>query len=122
MGLGCLLGSLRGDVWWEGMSDQTPPPHDSENTAPEITTRSQIVAHIAGSVIGGGLAALTILVIVPWVENLSNISEGIAMLLSFSILLNICFVAVLILVIRSKRRQNRNLPTSIGSITPPISG
>ena len=101
-----------------GVSDHNPPPHASESTGSKITMRVRI---------GIGILIYCLIVlhrrlVVPWTENLFDVSEATAMLLSTSIALNVCFVIVLIGVITSRRRQNQNSSKSTGSVIPPISG
>lgn len=89
-----------------GMSDQNPPPHTSENTAPEITTRTRI-----GIGIGiGGLYTLIFLVIVPWAQNLLNTPESIVILLSYSTPLVLILIFVSGMVTQAKAHQRQQDP------------
>lgn len=91
-----------------GMSKQNPPPHTaSESIAPEITTRGQIIAGIAGA----GGATLLGLVIIPGVENLFNISRSMAILLSGGIILALLVAHISGRIAEARvrqRQQSRN--------------
>lgn len=101
-----------------GMSVHNPPPHASESTGSKMTMRTGIGIFVVISC----LMFLYDRFVVPWVGDLFDLSEDIAMLFSSSIILNICFIVVLITLFRSRRRQSQSSSTSAKSITPPISG
>ena len=72
------------------MSDQGPPPHTSESTVSEVTMRVRIAYGIGG----GGLWLLMFFVVVPWIENLLDVSKLMAIVLSFGILFMLLVVYV----------------------------
>ena len=64
---------------------------------------------IAAGIGGGGLYILIFLVVVPWVKNLLDVSEPIAVLLSCGIpfVLLLVFVSGMVVQARAHQRQQR---------------